>query len=117
MAKRTGPSNQHTQELIQELKKLGHSQNSNFWKTIATQLEKSTRQRRIVNLSKIEKTTYDKEVIIVPGKVLGNGSLTKNVTIAAFQWSETAREKVKNRMSIQELMKKNPTGKGVRIIG
>tara|TARA_Y100000310_G_scaffold250395_1_gene256600 strand:+ start:4140 stop:4490 length:351 start_codon:yes stop_codon:yes gene_type:complete len=115
--KRTGPTNEYTRNLIQELKKHSASQKTNFWKSIATNLEKSTRQRRKVNLSKIEKHAKDNETIIVPGKVLGTGSLTKKVTIAAFQFSDSAKNKVKDHLTIHQLMKKNPTGKGVRIIG
>ena len=115
--KRTGPTNEYTRNLIQELKKHSSSQKTNFWKSIASNLEKSTRQRRKVNLSKINKLTKENEIIIVPGKVLGSGNLTKKVTVAAFQFSDTAKDKIKDHLTIPQLLEKSPTGKGVRIIG
>ena len=45
------------------------------------------------------------------------GELKKNVKVAAYQFSEKAKEKLKDCMSIEDLMKKNPEGKKVRIIG
>ena len=104
-------------ELIKELKTHSASQKTDFWKKIALELEKSTRRKRTVNLAKIDKHSKDKETVIIPGKVLGTGSLKKDVIVSAFQFSESAKSKIKNKLSIQELLKKNPTGKGVKILG
>ena len=114
---RTGPTNPYLKTLIRELKQLSREQNVNIWKRVAEDLNKSTRQRRAVNLSKINTYTKANETVIVPGKVLASGELDHKVEIAAFQFSEAAKKKVKTLMKIQELMKKNPKGKKVRIIG
>ncbi|GAG29486.1 unnamed protein product, partial [marine sediment metagenome] len=50
--KRTGPTNEHLRKLIAELKKLSIEQNAAIWKRIALELERPTRQRRIVNISR-----------------------------------------------------------------
>ena len=117
MGKPTGPTNPNLSKLIQELKMLSFKEKVNIWKSIAKELEKPTRRRRSVNLSKIDRYSKDNETIIVPGKVLGSGAISKTVTIAAFQFSESAKKKLKNFMLIHELMKKNPKGKNTRIIG
>jgi large subunit ribosomal protein L18e len=112
--------NPNIQELISELKKLSIEQKINFWKRVALDLEKPTRQRRIVNVWKIDKYAKDNETIIVPGKVLGTGELSKKVNVVAFNFSEEALSKISKNgkaLSIEELMKSNPKGKGVRIIG
>lgn len=117
---RTGPSNQHLVALIKELKILAIEKKVKLWKRIATELEKPTRIRRVVNLSRINKYCKDKETIIVPGKVLASGELDKKLTIAAFSFSDQALEKISGKskaISIQELIKENPQGKKVRIIG
>ena len=114
---RTGPTNPYLKTLIRELKQLSREQNVNIWKRVAEDLSKSTRQRRVVNLSRINTYTKANETVIVPGKVLASGELDHKVEIAAFQFSEAAKKKVKTLMKIQELMKKNPKGKKVRIIG
>lgn len=107
--------------LIKNLKKKSIEEKVAIWKRIATDLEKPTRQRRTVNLSSLDKHSKDGEIIIVPGKVLGNGVINKNVTIAAYQFSSSAVEKLQNSkltmMDITELMTKNPKGQKVRILG
>jgi len=91
------------------------------WKAAAKNLEKPSRQRRQVNIYKIDKHVQDGELALVPGKVLGVGELTKSVTVAAFAFSQEARNKIEASngkiLTIKELMKQNPKGKGVRILG
>jgi len=117
MAKRTGTTDPALKKLIQELKKTSAKEKAPIWKRIANDLAKSSRRRREVNLTRINKHTKDKESVIVPGKVLGTGELDHEVTVAAWQFSEGARKKVKQALTIPELIKKNPKGKNVRIIG
>ena len=72
-----------------------------------------------VNITKIDKFVRDGEIALVPGKVLSLGSLSRKTTVAAFQFSESAKEKINKNgeaISIQELLKKNPKGNKVRII-
>lgn len=114
--KRKGPTNPNLQELIKELKTLSIKEKVNIWKTIALELEKPTRRRRKVNLYKINKFTNENETALIPGKVLSVGSLNKEITVAAFQFSEAAKKKIPSAISIKELMHKNPKGKNIRII-
>ncbi|MBN1644820.1 50S ribosomal protein L18e [Candidatus Woesearchaeota archaeon] len=119
--KRTGPTNEHMKWLIQELRKESSTQKAKIWRRIADDLEKPTRKRRIVNISRINRTTKENETIIIPGKVLGSGALTHGVTIAAFAFSETAKKQIEQAkgkcITIAELLKTNPKGKDVRILG
>lgn len=121
MAKRTGPTNPVLQNLIFELKKKSREQSVNLWNTLADDLEKPTRQRRVVNLSSISRHTKENETIVVAGKVLGAGDLSHKITISAFQFSSGAKEKIQKAgakiVPLLELSKENPSGKGVRIIG
>jgi len=119
--KRTGPTNPILQDLIRELKKASIEQNVAIWKRVATDLEKSTRSRRIVNLSKINRYTEDNEIIVVPGKVLGSGELNHKISVSALKFSESALEKL-NKIGAKvipliDLIKENPKGKKIRIIG
>jgi large subunit ribosomal protein L18e len=112
--------NEQLQTLIIQLKKTAIEQDVNLWKRIATDLETSTNQRRIVNLSKIDRYCSDGDVVVVPGKVLSMGELTKKVTVAAYAYSGNAFEKINKvgkAIYIDELVKKNPKGSKVRIIG
>ncbi|MBW2991963.1 50S ribosomal protein L18e [Candidatus Woesearchaeota archaeon] len=117
---RTGPTNPELRNLITDLKKLSIEQNKKLWKRIASDLEKPTRSRRIVNLVKINKHAKEDETVIVPGKVLAGGDLTKKTTIAAYRFSDSALEKINKigkAITIKELMDNNPKGTKVRIIG
>ena len=120
MVKHTGPTTLELQSLIKELKELYLKNKVKLWKRIAYELEKSTRKRRIANLYKINKYTREGEIALVPGKVLSLGNLDKKLTIAAYQFSNQAKQKINKigkAISIKELIKQNPQGKKVRIIG
>ncbi|MBT5021473.1 50S ribosomal protein L18e [Candidatus Woesearchaeota archaeon] len=107
--------------LVQELKKTSIVEEASIWKRIASDLEKSNRNRRVVNLSRLNRFTKANETVIVPGKVLGSGIISHSVTVAAFSFSDSAIEQLKQNkctvVSIEDLMKKNPKGKDIRIIG
>ncbi len=119
--KRTGPTNPLLKDLIEELKKRSNEQSVNLWKRIALDLEKPTRQRRVVNLSRINRYTKENDIIVVPGKVLGSGILNHKLTISAYQFSDQAKDKIEKAgakiISLLELSKEKPDGKKLRIIG
>jgi len=106
-------------KLITDLKDMGFKKGSPFLVEIAKRLEKPTRQMAEVNIGHIESFCKKDETILVPGKVLGTGELTKPVKIAAYKFSTEAKkkiEKVKGKvMTIRELVKSNPKGKKVRV--
>ncbi len=121
MVKRTGPTNVHLQELIVALKKEAITSQAPLWKRLAEELESSTRQRRVVNLYKISKYARDNETIVVPGKVLATGDLTKKLSVAAWSFSSSAKEKIQKAkgeaLGIGELLKRNPKVQSLRIMG
>ncbi len=120
MVKRTGPTTLELKNLILELNKLGNKQKVPLWKRIARDLERPTRIRREVNLYKLNKYTNNGEIALVPGKVLSMGDFNKKITVAAYKFSKEAKDKINKTgkaISIKELMKENPKGKKIRIIG
>ncbi|MBI2972132.1 MAG: 50S ribosomal protein L18e [Candidatus Aenigmarchaeota archaeon] len=64
------------------------------YKDIASQLAAGRRQRNSVNLWKINKLARSNESIVVPGKVLSEGELTKPVKVFAWQFSHRSKEKI-----------------------
>ena len=117
---RTGPTNPELGNLIVDLKRLSIEQNKKLWKRIASDLEKPARSRRVINLVRIDKYVKDGETVIVPGKVLSGGDLTKKATVAAFKFSDSAFDKINKvgkAMTIKELMDSNPAASKVRILG
>ena len=107
-------------ETIRDLKKLSNSTGVGVYRAVAEKLSKPASRRSEVNLSKIEKNTQDKEVVIVPGKVLGTGTLTKKVTIVGFTASQSAIDKIEKVgatfVPIREFISKKHDTK-IRILG
>jgi len=99
MAKRTGPTSLTLKLLLIDLSKLYKKEKVNLWKRLEYELSKSSRNRREINLYKIDQYAKDGETVVVPGKVLSKIN------------------KVGKAISIQQLMKDNPKGKKVRILG
>ncbi len=113
--------NNQTTSLCVALKRLAIEQKRPLWKRVASDLEAPTRSRRVINLWRIEEQAKDGETIIVPGKVLGDGLLTKKITIAAASCSAEAKRKLtasgSKVLSIEELARKHPDGKDIKILG
>lgn len=108
----TNPVLIETIELLEE-------QEASLWSDVAENLGKINRQRPEVNLSDIERNTEEGDTVVVPGKVLGSGRLTKKVTVAAFKASNSARNDIEEDgdfMFIQDLVEENPEGSEVKIV-
>jgi len=115
--KRTGPTNYQLKNLLSKLEVV----DSRFWKRVAHDLKKPSRQRRKVNVYKIDKYAKEGETVLIPGKVLSVGEINKKVDVVAWQFSEQAKSKIEQAngkvITITELFEKNPEGKKVRILG
>lgn len=107
--------------LIRDLKKQSRESEADLWLAISDSLASSKRSRVAVNVSRLNRFTKDGETVVVPGKVLGSGKADHPLTVAAFTFSDVAKSKIQgakgNCLSIRDLMKKNPTGKNVRLMG
>ncbi len=116
----TRQKNQEMEELKQLLRKTSKEKGVNIWKRVAEDLDKPTRNRINVNIYKLSSNTKKDETVIVPGKVLGMGELSHSVNVAAYSFSEEAMKKINTKgkaLNIRDLVKNNPEGKKVRIIG
>jgi len=105
------------QELVETILKAAKNEK---WIDIARIISGPRRNRIDVNLSKINDEAEDGETILVPGKVLSQGEISKKIKIIALNFSENAREKLskekKEFSTIDEEIKKNPDAKGIRIL-
>lgn len=117
----TGPTNPLLSKQIEDLRAMGFKEKNDFMLKLADELAKPERIRREVDVSRIERFVEAGETVVVPGKLLADGILTKKVTVAAWSASTAAKEKVEKAggkvITIAELIKKNPKGNGVKIIG
>ncbi|MHA1143188.1 MAG: 50S ribosomal protein L18e [Candidatus Helarchaeota archaeon] len=116
MLKPLKSSNLPKQELIEFL----WNTKRRIWRKVAKDLSKRNQDKIEVNLYQINKYSKENDMIIIPGKVLSSGELDHKIQIAAFNFSEKAREKLlKSKsivMNIRELYEKNPTGTNITII-
>jgi len=121
MANAERKTNEALKLLISDLKDHGRSTGIAIWRDLAQRLEASRKNWSEPNLSHISRFSSKKETVLVPGKVLGSGEITGSQTVAAFSFSQGAKDKIEasggKAMGIRELMDSNPNGKGVRIIG
>ena len=90
------------------------------WLEVAGVISSSRRNSIGINLNELESKVKDGELVVIPGKILSQGELTKKVKIVALKFSEKAREKLsKAKIScstILEEIKVNPEARGVRIL-
>jgi large subunit ribosomal protein L18e len=118
--KQTESTNPELIQLVKQLKKESREKDAPIWLAVAEQLSQPRSRRVAVNLSSINRNTKRADTIIVPGKILGTGSLTHPITVAAFDVSETAKAKLDaiqaKYMTIPELIAGNPQGSNVKII-
>jgi large subunit ribosomal protein L18e len=119
--RKTKKTNPELTRLIRFLKRQSRENEANIWRDVAEKLSKPRRKSITVNLSRLNRYTQKNETVVVPGKVLGSGKIDHPITVAAFAFSEEAKEKIKTVrgkcLSLLELVKKNPKGSNVKIIG
>lgn len=106
--------------LIVGLEKAGKRNNALIWKRVAFMLSKPSRKRVEVNLNRLESVGNAGEVLLVPGKVLGIGNVTKKFKVAALRFSKSALIKMQKAgieaVPIAKLVQDNPKGSKVRLI-
>lgn len=88
------------------------------WIEVAGILTTPGRKLKGINLSDVEKA--EGAIIIVTGKLLSGGDITKKVKVAALGFSEKAKEKLLKAgcevTTIAEEIKANKEGKGITIL-
>ena len=106
--------------LIGDLKAKERENGAAIWRDIAKRLEKPKSNWAETNLSKLDRYAADGETILVPGKVLAAGEISKKITVAAYSFSATAESAIVAAggkvMTIADLMEENPKGSNVRIM-
>ncbi len=113
IGKKTNPELVETVKLIRK---------NSSWSSlgIAEHLTSSSRKMPEVNLTKIDTHSEQGDSIIIPGKVLGSGSINKKIKVCAFKFSKEALNKLKDKkcdvLTISEEINKNPKATGLRVV-
>ena len=108
-------TNQELFDTIRACRKVANSKGIGAYDKIADELSRSASQRAEVNLDKIEKLAKTGDIVVIPGKVLGTGILSKKVTIVAFSASDSALDKIEKAgasfVKLQEYVNNKPATK------
>lgn len=92
-----------------------------IWRALEQELAGPRANRREINVRRLAQITKSDEVVVIPGKILGTGDLGHKLTVCAFSISEGAAKKVITAggrvVTFEDLIKKYPDGRGVRVIG
>lgn len=94
---------------------------SRFWRAVAQEILKQRRRRRTVNVIHISRSTNPNDSVVVPGKVLGTGAIEHPITLGTYSCSQVALKKIERAggkvLPIEEMVKRNPSGKGLKVLG
>ena len=92
-----------------------------IWRSLEGELAGPRKNRREINLGTLSQITKQNDVVVIAGKVLGNGQMDHRLSVCAFSFSESAAKKIVGAggqvLFFQDLVQKYPDGKGVRVIG
>jgi large subunit ribosomal protein L18e len=121
MARSHVKGNPELARAIRELRHAARTHDAPVWNSVADGLARSRHPSRPVSVGRLERIAEAEETIVVPGKVLADGALSKRLTVAAFAYSAEARSKIRAAggvaLSLHDMLKAKPNGAGVRLVG
>lgn len=94
--KRTGPTNIRTRNLVVHLEKHAKKTKEGAYAVLSEMMNVPARIRAEVNLYHLDvlATTHKEKILVVPGSVLGKGSIKHAVEVAALRFSGTAKKQI-----------------------
>ena len=108
-------------ETLEKLRKVSKEKNETFWSSVIKTLPCSNSRRPVVNVGKISQLTKENDLVLVPGKILGDGLIDHAVTVGALFMSKSAGKKITaaggSVLSLIEFVEKYPDGSGVIVMG
>ena len=107
-------------ETVRFLKVKARKDKSRIWEVAAEQLSNPRARRAVLDLNHISRASSADSVVLVPGKVLGDGVLRHPVVIGAFHFSASAKAKIEEAggkcITIADLVSRYPKGSKVQIL-
>ncbi|MBI4173779.1 MAG: 50S ribosomal protein L18e [Candidatus Aenigmarchaeota archaeon] len=114
---KTSRKNAELAALIEKAQQAGIA--APFWKAVARSLNRPRRVQFCVDIADLSKNGSN--AVLVPGNVLGNGDMDKELTVAALRFTQSAASKIKKAggeaISIAELLERSPKGAKVMLMG
>jgi large subunit ribosomal protein L18e len=113
-------TDENRQRLLIALKRQSRNPGGRIWRTLYEHFQTARRNRVTVNIADLQRHFSKGHIMVVPGKVLGDGIVEDKLEVAALAFSGNARSKIEARggkcLSIEELMAANPSGKNIMLI-
>jgi large subunit ribosomal protein L18e len=120
MARPIPKENSELVRLIVELRRAARSQKAPIWATAADRLERPRHRAAPVNVGHLDRIAGADDTILIPGKLLAEGKVSKKLTVAAFAFSKDARSKIHAAggvaITVHDLLRTRPDGAGVRLL-
>ncbi|MEM3841252.1 MAG: 50S ribosomal protein L18e [Candidatus Micrarchaeaceae archaeon] len=112
--------NDNTLEWLKTLEEaVANGKRRHLWKKLHNAAARPRRSAFKVNVYEINKNSSEGDYVIVPGKILGEGSMDHKVSIAAINFTEGAKEELASKgcrfVSIRELVKELDSSKNGRV--
>jgi large subunit ribosomal protein L18e len=108
-------------KLGHDLEKHSKQTKQKIWKDLSETLLSSRKNRPAVNVAEIARNSRAGSRVVVPGKVLGAGSISHGVTVAAYSFSQSAKTKIVRSggkcLGLADFMKMATDAKDVVILG
>lgn len=107
----------HNPELVETLMK---AKKNDKWLEVAGLLSMPRRLMAEKNLDEIDKESKEGDTIVIAGKVLGNGDISKKIKISALSFSHEAEKKLKAKkcemLSLIKEIETNKKAEGIKIL-
>lgn len=112
-------ANSELVRVVVELRRAARAHHAPIWSSVADRLERARHQVTPVNVGNLDRLVAARSTVVVPGKLLADGRISKPITVAAFAYSAEARAKIHaaggTALSIHDLVQAKPDGAGVRL--
>jgi len=103
------------------LKRTSQKSGAKIWLKASKTLSKSISRKPKVNVGKIDQLTNKDSIVLIPGKVLGGGTVSHKIIIGAYSFTKSAEIKIQNAggkaLLIPEFLEEYSTKKDVMLIG
>ena len=108
-------------EAVKKIRTVSKTGNKNFWSNIEEMILRPRSRRPEVNIGKISKLTKENDIVLVPGKLLGDGILDHPVTVSALFASKSAIRKVQEAggtyLPLTEFVDRFPDVSNIKVLG
>lgn len=117
LKKKTNP---HLVDTILTLRRASRENDAPVWRSVAEKLERPSRVWDVINAGDLQRVGEEDRLHIVAGKVLGSGYLDRSLTVAAWAFSDGARDKIEAAggtcLRLDQACQEHADGSNVKVV-